>query len=744
MTILQLVTKRQYRGAEVFAANLSRELIALGHTIIFTGLYKNELNILEVEGAQNVDLSSDKHGRISLSLVRSLVKHINQMNPDVIQCNGSDTLKYMIAASYFVKKKPIIYRNISTISEWLGSDIKLLLYRKIFSKVDHVSSVGSESIKDLIKTLNYPQNQTSVIRRGIPNKKIETVESAVNLRGELGLSAKTKIVMHVGNFSPEKNHLFLLEIFEELQSSNPNIKLVCVGDGITFENIQNKIEEKQLANSVFLLGFRKNIPELLSSADCVVLSSLVEGVPGVILEAAVQEKPTVASNVGGVKEVLLDAETGYIIDEFDKKVFSEKLVTICEDEELKKRLGNNARKLVLEQFNPIKNAKKFEKLYSDLAGLKIDHETQIQKLKILQIIQKKQYRGAEIFCCQLSNELENEGNEVRVYSIYDGKAKLPFKKRIESLGRKQFFRYADYYGWKAIADIVTEFKPDIIQANASDTLKYTVFSKEIFGWKAPIIFRNASVTSYYVTNKLSKELNRYLFQRIDRIISVSESSKNDLNRLFPFTAIKSNVITNGIDQQLNVNLKNPYGDDMINIVHVGSLTQEKNHKELLEIFHRFLIKNSEAKLHIIGEGYMKKEIEKEIKKLNLRENVRLYGEMENPYTYIKFADMLVLPSLIEGLPGVILEAMSLDTMVVAYNVGGISEILNDQTGFLVEKNNIDKFVCAMQIIINEEINDKKVNAKKLVSKKFNNNILANEFLKVYKETLAGNKNSELE
>ena len=741
MKILQLVTKRQYRGAEVFAANLSKELLEMGHTIIFAGLYKNKVNILKVGGAHNIDLSKeDKSGIFSFSLVKSLIRLIKDFNPDVIQCNGSDTLKYMIAASFMVKKKPIVYRNISTISEWIGSGIKLSVYKKIFSKVDHVTSVGSQPIQDLINTLDYPKNQTSVIRRGIPNRKIEGSQHKAALKSELGLNNEAKIVMHIGNFSPEKNHVFLLDIFANIELSHPHIKLVCVGDGVTYNDIQKKIKARGLENTVFLLGFRKDIPELLSASDCIALSSLVEGVPGVILEAAVQEKPAITTNVGGVKEVLLSGETGFIINDFDRSTFKSKIVEVCENDALRNRLGNNARNLVVEQFNPQKNARKFEKLYADLAGSKFPQENKKQSLKILHIIQKKQYRGAEIFCCQLANEMEEKGHDVRIYSIYGGKANLPFKKPIASLERKKFFRYADYYGWKAIADIVKEFKPDIVQANASDTLKYTVLSKEFLGWKVPIIFRNASVTSYYVKGKLSKGLNRFLFQKINGIISVSESSRNDLNNLFPFTAHKSSVITNGIDQESKVALKNPYIDDIINIVHVGSLTQEKNQKELLEIFKRFLIKNPKAKLHIIGEGNLKEEIKAEIKKLGLHEDVQMYGEMATPDAYIKFADMLVLPSLIEGLPGVILEAMDLQTSVIAYNVGGISEILNDQTGYLVEKNNIDKFVSAMQMVLNEENKLKKQNAKKLVSEKFNNKILADEFLKIYKEILVERKN----
>lgn len=736
MRILQLVTKRQYRGAEVFAANLSKELISLGHTIFFAGLYKNNSNILEVEGAENIDLSEDKTGNFSLSLVRSIVKLIKESDPDVIQCNGSDTLKYMIAASYMIKKKPIVYRNISTISEWLGSDIKLSVYKKIFSKVDHVTSVGSESIQDLIKTLDYPERQTSVIRRGIPNKKIEGLNYSDKLKSELKLEEKDKIVMHVGNFSPEKNHKFLVEIFSDLQKSHPHIKLICVGDGVTFESIKNEVKEKGLDQSIFLLGFRKDIPELLSAADCIVLSSLVEGVPGVILEAAVQEKPAVASNVGGVKEVLLDGKTGFIIDDFEKNTFKSRLVEICDKDELRLQLGKNARKLVVEQFNPVKNAKKFETLYAKLAGKSLFKPN--GKLRILQIIQKKQYRGAEIFCCQLASELEKDGHDVRIYSIYDGNADLPFAKPIESLERKQSFRYADYYGWKAIAEIVKEFKPDIIQANASDTLKYTVLSKELFGWDVPIIFRNASVTSYYINGKLSRELNRYLFQKVDRIISVSESSKRDLNTLFPFTKSKTDVITNGVDEQIDKQGINPYKREFVNVVHVGSLTEEKNHKELLMIFKAFLNKKPNSKLHIIGEGNLKDNIEAQIKESKLSESVRLYGEMSNPEPYIHYADMLVLPSLVEGLPGVILEAMNLETPVIAFDVGGISEILNNQTGYIIRKHDQASFVSAMQYALTPEAIQKSTNAKDLVLERFSNKVIADSFLTIYEEASAKN------
>jgi glycosyltransferase involved in cell wall biosynthesis len=366
MKILQLVTRRQYRGAEVFAANLSAELLKLGHSIYFVGLYKNHENVLSVRGAVNKDLVEVKNGPLSVGLIKQIVKLIGEVRPDVIQCNGSDTLKYMVAASFFLPKTPILYRNISMISEWVSSGPKKLVYKRLFKRISHVSSVGEEAIADFIKTFDYPKARTSVIRRGIPLKDIERQEAAGNLKNELDLDGEAVIAMHVGNFSPEKNHAFLIEVFASLKTDHPHIKLVCVGSGMLLEETQRLVAEKALNNNVFFLGFRKNISELLAGADFFVLSSTVEGVPGVILEAATQKIPAIATNVGGVREVLEDHKTGFIVDGFDQSEFKNRILQLAKDNVLRSEMGSNAYHQVVENFNPVRNARKFEELYTTL------------------------------------------------------------------------------------------------------------------------------------------------------------------------------------------------------------------------------------------------------------------------------------------------------------------------------------------------------------------------------------------
>jgi len=366
MKILQLVTKRQYRGAELFAADLSAELIALGHDVAFVGIYENERDILVVDGADNRDLVEAKTSVFSIKIVKEITELVKEIKPDIIQCNGSDTLKYMVSASYFIENIPIVYRNISIISEWVNSNPKKLLYKKMFKRIAYVTSVGEEALADFIKTYEYPVTQTEVIRRGVPVKKVDEDYLAKELRRDLDFKSTTKIAIHIGNFSPEKNHEFLLDLFYELKNEHPNIKLVCVGNGVLFEKVKQTIQEKGLEKSVFLLGFRQDIPELIAASDCLVLSSRIEGVPGVILEAGTQKTPSISTNVGGVSEVLINEKTGYLIEDFSIRAFKEKLIDLMENDEKRKAFGENAYNLILKGFDPEKNVRKFEKLYKGL------------------------------------------------------------------------------------------------------------------------------------------------------------------------------------------------------------------------------------------------------------------------------------------------------------------------------------------------------------------------------------------
>ncbi len=352
-------------------------------------------------------------------------------------------------------------------------------------------------------------------------------------------------------------------------------------------------------------------------------------------------------------------------------------------------------------------------------------------MKILHLIQKPQNRGAEMFTCQLSNHLVELGHEVKIVALFEGEAALPFHEAITSLNASSNNRFFDIAAWKRLAGIIKEFNPDIIQANAGDTLKYAVFSKIFFGWKNPIISRNASEVGRYLKSSIQKSLNSFFYKNAAHVISVSQASEKDILNHFSFLSGKTEVIPVGLETISKIEEISLKPEGLKHIVHVGGFSFEKNHSGLLKIFCEVLNLNPGVHLHLVGDGPLKSKIEEEINKLGLTNFITFYGFVNNPLSYIKAADILVLPSIIEGLPGVLLEAMFCKTPVIAYNVGGISEIVSSQTGSLIEKGDEAGFVKAVLETLENPNSGKIEAAHRMVVKEHMNKEIALRFVEVY-------------
>lgn len=359
-------------------------------------------------------------------------------------------------------------------------------------------------------------------------------------------------------------------------------------------------------------------------------------------------------------------------------------------------------------------------------------------MRIIHLIHKKQNRGAETFACQLSNHLLHLGHEVKIISIYGGEAILPFKGEITSLKASSSTGYFNLSVGKALKKIIQDYKPDLIQTNAGDTLKYAVLSKIFFGWKEPIVVRNASEVGQYLRSPIQKYLNALFYKNVAKVISVSKASEEDILKIFPFLQGKTEVVPVGLEEIRCIPKKEFQPVFNKHIIHVGGFSFEKNHLGLIRIFQKVLEKDLNIHLHLIGDGALRNEIEYEVEIRNLSKYVTFYGFVNNPLTFIKAANVLVLPSIIEGLPGVLLEAMYCKTPVIAYNVGGISEIVTTETGQLIDKNDEEAFSLAISRILKKKEDIQLQAANEMVQKDFMNSQIALKFLVAYKNTIHKN------
>ncbi|SDR69927.1 glycosyltransferase family 4 protein [Gramella sp. MAR_2010_147] len=362
----------------------------------------------------------------------------------------------------------------------------------------------------------------------------------------------------------------------------------------------------------------------------------------------------------------------------------------------------------------------------------------MSKLKILQIIQKPQLRGAEIFACQLSNHLLEQEHEVMVVSVFPGDAELPFQGKVVKLDRPQNKRFFDPNGWKEFSKLVKDFNADIIQANAGDTLKFMVSSKMFYPFEAKIIFRNANKMGDFIDSKFKYYLNKAYVSRLDYVISVSKECQIDFQQTFNFPDEKISTVEIGVEHQYideDVHDLNFLEGNHKVITHIGGYVPEKNHLRLIHIFKQITYDYPNAKLLLIGKGHLEEKVRKEVKSLNLDKNIHFLGYRNDVLEILSHSDAFVLPSLIEGLPGVILEAMYCKTPVVAYNVGGVKEVVKHDTGWLVEKNDEETFINSLREVLNSDSQSasKIQNANKMIHDRFLNKIISKRFLSIYDE-----------
>ncbi len=367
------------------------------------------------------------------------------------------------------------------------------------------------------------------------------------------------------------------------------------------------------------------------------------------------------------------------------------------------------------------------------------------------MIQRPQFRGAEIFASQLAHAHRQEGHEVRLLALFPARGSEPFLDNgnpIEMLGANPGRRLLDRKGWKRLADRIKAFRPDIVQANASDTLKYAVFSRITYGWRVPLVYRNASVTSQWIKSPVHAAYNKWLLKRVDSIACVSRTSMLDLKRYFGISKDRLSVFPNAtpipevLDRILAKSkickaLSIPLESDVL--LHVGAFTSEKNQLGLLNIFQGLQSRyDGELFLLFAGEGPLKGIVETQAKSLGLTEYVRFLGNRSDVPDLLQAATLLILPSTIEGLPGVILESMAHQTPVLASSVGGIPELIDSwETGVLVETNNHNGFVNSALKLLEDRKESRKIanQAFKKVANHYSIKASADHFLSLYEKTI---------
>lgn len=211
-------------------------------------------------------------------------------------------------------------------------------------------------------------NNISVIVNPLNPKRCNIPSGDEQTRQSLGIARGDKIVVNVANVRPVKDHETFLRAAEKVLQDFPLTRFLVIGGGKGeyLQRIINLAESLGISSQVSFLGPIDNPFPILSIADVGVLCSRSEGFSNALLEYAAAGLASVATNVGGLSEVIKDGETGYLVPPAEPVLLAERIKRLLDDESLRIRMGSKARSLALVRNDPEKIIQSYLALYTQL------------------------------------------------------------------------------------------------------------------------------------------------------------------------------------------------------------------------------------------------------------------------------------------------------------------------------------------------------------------------------------------
>lgn len=379
--IALLATVVEYGGSEkvilTLIKNIDSSLFELV-PVIFTrpeqanGVFFKELN---KTGITYHKIYVNKHKLKYLNPFMNIVeayKLLKKEKFDIVHTNGyrADFLGIFLA---LLTGLPII----STCHGYISNDTALKLYNRLNYLVlrffDKILAV-SEGIKE------------QLVRNGVPESSLEVVLNAVQMDSDtesLLRHRKEKrelfctdendfLIGYIGRLSKEKGIRYLIEACAKLDKVGLPLKVLVIGDGPQRDDLEKLAQKNGLQNKVFFLGFLSDVENWMPAIDVFVLPSLTEGTPMALLEAMAMGVPVVATNVGGVPDIINNGVNGILVESQDSDNLARTLNDLFQHPREMKIMSDNARETIKNQFNVYNWCRSIEKQYYSLIEHKLN------------------------------------------------------------------------------------------------------------------------------------------------------------------------------------------------------------------------------------------------------------------------------------------------------------------------------------------------------------------------------------
>lgn len=257
---------------------------------------------------------------------------------------------------------------------WTKDNMKVRLYhgldKIIIRFADHIVAV-SYSQKKKLEALFIASKKITVVHNAIEPKAFDGIP-AVNLKERFGLDEDSFIAVAGGRFSSEKGQIDLIRAAKIALSQNDKLIFILFGDGPDLHLIKKQINKEHLSDMIICPGFERNLIGCLKGADLLINPSHSEGLPNIVLEAMAMKIPCVATDVGGVGEIIDSNISGLLVPPKSPEKLAEATISIADITYSTTDLVDNAYQTIINRFSFGSQFEKLRILYTNLMRLQID------------------------------------------------------------------------------------------------------------------------------------------------------------------------------------------------------------------------------------------------------------------------------------------------------------------------------------------------------------------------------------
>lgn len=343
-------------GAQAMCESLVSALKTLNNEVIVACLYSCSTPITRRINEKGIKIFFlNKKRGFDVTCIYRLKKIIDLEKPEVIHTHLYVT-KYVALANWRYKI-PVVH-TIHSVAEKENTKLGILFNRLLF-KNNKIQPVAlSQNIRESIsKVYRINQNRIPIVYNGIDLKRFEINNKNVD-KDEF-------VIIHVGRFADVKNQMLLVQAFEQILNKH-KCKLWLIGDGEDYFKVQSYIERRPCKDSIVLWGNQSNPETFLAKASLFVLPSKYEGIPMSIAEAMASGLPIIASNVGGIRDMITHGVNGILITPNLAELI-EAIDEIITNKDLRERLAIKSKESS-KKFSNINMANGYLNIYRDIVN----------------------------------------------------------------------------------------------------------------------------------------------------------------------------------------------------------------------------------------------------------------------------------------------------------------------------------------------------------------------------------------